>query len=105
MNTMNQMHHKYESGFERSSREGKPDHTFIPTWLLDELSLFLADGAARHGRDNWKKAGSITELEDAQAALLRHARAFVDGKVIEQHDMATIFNIMLCKNIKRKLNE
>jgi len=99
------MNHKYESGFERSSRDGKPDHTFIPTWLLDELSLFLANGAERHGRDNWKKAGSVEELGDAKAALLRHARAFTDGNESEKHDMATIFNIMLCKNINNKLNE
>lgn len=99
------MNHKYDTGFERSSREGKPDYTYIPTWFMDELAFFLKDGADRHGRDNWKKAGSLDEYNDAGASLLRHARAEVDGRIDEDHAMACMFNIMLRRNIKRKLQE
>ena len=60
--------------------KGKPDYSLIDYKSLEPLVRALENGAAKYGRDDWKKGMSI---ETSLASMLRHIHKFSDGEDID----------------------
>lgn len=56
---------------------GKPPLSLIPKSALDQEALVLGFGAAKYGRNNWRKGIAWSRLIDA---TLRHITAFNEGE-------------------------
>ena len=59
---------------------GKPQISLIPYAALKEEAAVMMFGAAKYGRDNWRKGMDYTRLIDAS---LRHILAYANGQNID----------------------
>ncbi len=57
---------------------GKPDPSLLPPRAVLEVVKVLGHGAARYGRENWRKC---EDEERYLAAAMRHILAFMTGEV------------------------
>lgn len=57
--------------------QGKPPIGLIPRSALEAEARVLGFGAAKYGRDNWRKGMAYSRLIDA---AFRHLTAFADGE-------------------------
>lgn len=73
--------------------EGKPKLSFIFDFpnSMNAVANVMEQGAEKYDRNNWKKGGPITEIEDS---LLRHVRDFHncqdDDKESKQNHLAHV---------------
>lgn len=57
--------------------QGKAPLSLLPREALEQIAQVMAFGAAKYGRDNWRKGHEFTRLSDA---LLRHVYAWLGGE-------------------------
>jgi hypothetical protein len=60
---------------------GKPKYSIIGLDTLEQCARVLEFGAAKYGRNNWRKGLPITEILDS---MLRHIAALSSGELIDQ---------------------
>lgn len=60
--------------------DGKPQHSLLPVAALEQVTKVLMHGAAKYGRDNWRRCDDAKRYEDA---ALRHLFAHVGGEVTD----------------------
>lgn len=59
---------------------GKPPMELLDRFALEQIAKVLAFGAAKYGRDNWRKGIQLSRLIGAS---LRHLYAFADGENLD----------------------
>jgi hypothetical protein len=67
----------------RSPVAGRPPLSLLDSPFLKQVSLVLAFGASKYGRDNWRGGQSYNRCIDS---ILRHIVAFAEG---ESYDKET----------------
>lgn len=95
----------YPSGMRRDTQEGKTNFRLIDLRFLRRLADHLTKGAEKYGRDNWRKANSVEELDRFKDSGLRHFMQWLEGEKDEDHAMAAVFNIMAAEHVQAKLDE
>ena len=87
-------------GFTRSDDEGKVNYALIPISMLHRVGRLYTDGAAVHGKNNWKEGKGPEVMESARESAFRHFIAWMEGKEDEDHYAALIWNLNLYENAK-----
>lgn len=73
---------------------GKPEYTYIPFTLLNDVNKVLTHGAKKYGVNNWKKQDF--KLHRAYNALLRHLFSFWDGQDIDPESGLSHLDHAMC---------
>ncbi len=94
---------EYASGMRRDNRDGKPDYTLIPRFMLDRVVGVMQPGAEKYGRESWKKACTEEELEHFKQSAWRHFLAWMDDEQGWDHYASLIFNLNGAELVKTKL--
>lgn len=92
----------FKSGMNRDISDDKPDYTLVWHPFLLRFVELLARGAAKYGRDNWKKASGQEELVRFKQSALRHMYQYLEGDESEDHASAVLFNLMGAEYVKNK---
>ena len=93
--------HRYKSGYQRDTPQGKPRYDLIPHELLKRLAELYARGAERYGSNNWRLANSDEEYERFKASAWRHFVQWSAGEEDEDHFAGTVFNLIAWEWHKR----
>jgi hypothetical protein len=89
----------------RDTQEGKPDYTLIDRDFLRRWAELMGRGVAKYGRDNWRQANSVEELERFRASALRHMFQWLNGDEEEDHCAAIAFNVAAACYVEGKLRD
>lgn len=81
----------FDTGAVRDTDEGKPRYELLPITALKRIALHYAKGAKKYNDDNWRKGMPYRRM---YGSLLRHAYAFGQGDMSEDHLAAVCFNAM-----------
>ena len=85
---------KYESGFQRDTKEGKPRYDLIPGELLKRLAELYARGAEKYGDNNWRLANTEKEFHHFKECAWRHFMQWANNwDEEEDHGIACAWNI------------
>jgi Domain of unknown function (DUF5664) len=94
----------FDSGMVRDTEEGKTDYTLVFDGpMFKRWAEHLTKGAVKYAPRNWMQASSKTELERFKRSFLRHAVAYLNGDVDEDHAAAMVFNINGMEYVKDQL--
>ena len=94
---------EHPSGAIRSDDSGKPDYTLLPLEFLEQWAIHMTRNAATKGRNNWRKAHTVDDLERFRAGLFRHVVQYLRGDTDEDHAAAIAFNIAGAEHVRRQL--
>ena len=94
----------------RDIQDGKPNvYCWIPKdipyeeqWLT-RLGNAATRGAEKYGLRNMDCANSEEELERFKTSALRHMLQWLMGEEDEDHQIATIFNMIQAENVKWRI--
>lgn len=91
-----------KDGVKKDNLESKVDFSLIPYSVLERVAWQFTRGAAKYGKDNWKKATMPQAEVLFKPAELRHTLKHVDGQEDEDHAAAAITNIIMYEWHKEK---
>ena len=82
---------EFQTGAVRDAMRGKGMPSLMPVSALRAVAKRFEDGAAKYGRDNWKKGIPVSRYIDA---LYRHLWQLMEKDTKEDHGGAVIWNAM-----------
>ena len=89
---------KFKTGACRDAMQGKGIPSLLPIEALRAASKRFEDGAAKYGRDNWKKGMPLSRYIDS---MQRHLWQFMEGCEEEDHAGAILWNAMCMIQTKK----
>lgn len=89
----------FEGGAIRDENKNKPRYDLIPPESLLRVAKHFATGAKKYGESNWEKG---LPAETCIESAFRHFEAVRLGKMDEDHVAATIWNLLVYMEIKRR---
>lgn len=93
------------SGVNRSDPTGKPDYTLIDLHMLERWAVHMTAHIGSKGRNNWRNADTIDDLERFRASAWRHFIAWQRGDLDEDHAAALLFNVAGAELVTARLEE
>ena len=91
------------SGVNRSDPAGKPDYTLVDLRMLERWAAHMTAHIASKGRNNWRNADTMDDLERFRASAWRHFVAWQRGDTDEDHAAALFFNVAGAELAARRL--
>ena len=93
------------AGVNRSDPAGKPDYTLVDLHMLERWATHMTAHIGSKGRNNWRYADTVDDLERFRASAWRHFVAWQRGETDEDHAAALFFNVAGAELVGHRLRD